>query len=98
MPFAKHDQHKTAFWRGTALWMHIRMPFGAIGASAAFQHMMDAELTLAGLTAVAVSIIEDMLVRSQSGAQHAIIVGLALTMHLRCGLRAHPQKSIFGDG
>lgn len=73
--------------------MYTRMLFGAKNASAVYKGMMDTELTLPGLPAVAVSFIDDLLVHSQSGAQHAIDVGLDVAMLIRCGLRAHPWKT-----
>ncbi|KXZ52120.1 hypothetical protein GPECTOR_10g1143 [Gonium pectorale] len=90
------DQPKTAYWCDNKLMMYTRMPYGLKNASAKFQRVMDYEIGKAGLDHCAVSFVDDVLIFSESPEQHVRDVAAVLDMLHACGLRAHPDKSIFG--
>ncbi|PNW77124.1 hypothetical protein CHLRE_10g423050v5 [Chlamydomonas reinhardtii] len=96
VPLAEEDQLKTAFWCGNRLMMYKRMPYGLKNASAAFQRRVDYELTRAGLDHCAAGFIEDIVIWSKTPEEHAAHVAAVLACLAECGLRAHPDKSIFG--
>ena len=96
IPIAKDDQPKTAYWVGNKLMMYERMPYGLKNASAKFQRVMDYELAKAGLDHCARAYIDDVLIFSSSPEEHLKQVAAVLDMLHSCGLRAHPDKSIFG--
>jgi transposase InsO family protein len=97
IPIHPDDQHKTSFWRLNELWCYRRMPFGLCNATAKFQRVMDTEITRAGLTHCALCFVDDLLVHSASAEEHIQHVQSVLGMLHSCGLRAHPEKSIFGS-
>ncbi len=90
------DQPKTAYWCENQLKMYTRMPYGLKNAPAKFQRVMDYEIAKANLTGCAISFIDDVLIWSNSPEQHIQDVSRVLDMLHSCGLRAHPDKSIFG--
>ena len=92
----KDDYGKTAFWCGNRLLAYTRMPYGLKNASAAFQRRMDHELRRAGLDKVAVAFIDDVLIATETAEEHVEAVARVLDTLAACGLRAHPDKSIFG--
>ena len=96
IPIVEGDQAKTCFWVGNRLMAYRRMPYCLRNASAHFQRVMDTELALAGLDHCAVAFIDDVLIWSGSPEQHEKDVAAVLDMLQACGLRAHPDKSIFG--
>ena len=96
IPIAEEDQGKTAFWCGNRLIAYTRMPYGLKNASAAFQRRMDHELRRAGVDHYAVSFIDDVLIATDTAEEHVIAVAKVLDALSACGLRAHPDKSIFG--
>jgi hypothetical protein len=96
IPIAEADQHKTAFWWGNQTYHFKRMPFGLVNASAKFQRVMDAELQRAGLSHCATAFIDDVLIWSDTAEQHVEDVSRVLDALAAVGLRAHPEKSIFG--
>ncbi|KXZ57062.1 hypothetical protein GPECTOR_5000g1289 [Gonium pectorale] len=89
-------QAKTAYWVDTKLMMYTRMPYGLKNASAKFQRVMDYEIGKAGLTHCAVSFVDDVLIISETPQEHVQHVAAVLDMLHAAGLRAHPDKSIFG--
>ncbi|KXZ41422.1 hypothetical protein GPECTOR_476g406 [Gonium pectorale] len=91
-----HYQPKTAYWMDNKLMMYTRMPYGLKNASAKFQRVMDYELGKANLSHCAVSFIDDVLIFSETPEEHVQHVAAVLDMLHSCGLRAHPDKSIFG--
>lgn len=95
IPIRKADQPKTAFWWGNQLWCYTRMPYGLVSGSAKCQRVMDTELAAAGLTGCALCFVDDLLVYSNSVEEHLQHVAAVLDMLHNCGLRAHPEKSIF---
>lgn len=96
IPIHEEDQGKTAFWCGNRIIAYTRMPYGLKNASAAFQRRMDHELRRAGLDHCAISFIDDVLIATETAEEHVIAVGKVLDALSACGLRAHPDKSIFG--
>ncbi|GIL62381.1 hypothetical protein Vafri_16596, partial [Volvox africanus] len=96
IPIRPEDQPKTAYWVGNKLMMYTRMPYGLKNASAKFQRVMDYELSKAGLDDVSVAFIDDVLIWSETPEQHVKDVERVLDALSACGLRAHPDKSIFG--
>ena len=95
IPIAAEDQPKTAFWWDNQLWMYTRMPYGLVSGSAKCQRVMDTEIAAAGLSNCALCFVDDLLVYSDSADEHIEHVTAVLDMLHRCGLRAHPDKSIF---
>ncbi|PNH01097.1 Retrovirus-related Pol polyprotein from transposon [Tetrabaena socialis] len=93
IPTSEKDQAKTAFWVGNKLVCYNRMPYGLKNASAKFQRVMDYEISKAKLDHCAISFIDDVLIWSDT--QHEKDVATVLDMLHSCGLRAHPDKSIF---
>ena len=96
IPIHPEDQGKTAFWCGNRLIAYTRMPYGLKNASAAFQRRMDYELRKAGLDQWAVAFIDDLLIATDTAEEHVEVVSRVLDVLNACGLRAHPDKSIFG--
>ncbi|PNW79026.1 hypothetical protein CHLRE_09g398141v5 [Chlamydomonas reinhardtii] len=96
IPIHPDDYGKTAFWCGNRLIAYTRMPYGLKNASATFQRRMDYELRAAGLDHLAVAFIDDVLIATETAEEHIEAVGKVLDALAACGLRAHPDKSIFG--
>jgi hypothetical protein len=96
LPVAQESQPKTAFWWRNQLWSFNRLPFGLRNASAFFQRVLDYEIAKAGLGHCAMAFIDDVCIHSPSPEQHVKDVAAVLDMLLSCGLRVHPEKSVFG--
>ncbi|KAJ9527860.1 hypothetical protein QJQ45_005506 [Haematococcus lacustris] len=93
---APADRIKTAFWCGNKLYYFNRMPFGLRNAPAEYQRVMDRCVADAGLIHCCKAYIDDLLVHSTTAEQHLIDVTAALRMLQATGLKAHPDKSVFG--
>ncbi|KAJ9508279.1 hypothetical protein QJQ45_011788 [Haematococcus lacustris] len=93
---APADRIKTAFWCGNKLYQFNRMPFGLRNAPAEYQRVMDRCIADATLTHCCKAYIDDLLIHSTSAEQHLADVAAALRMLEANGLKAHPDKSIFG--
>ena len=96
IPIAEEDQPKTAFWVGNKLYMYCRAAMGLMNSPSAFQRILDTEIAGKGLQDCCVCFIDDLLIYSNSADEHAQHVGQVLDMLSGCGLRAHPEKSVFG--
>jgi transposase InsO family protein len=96
LPIAEEDQPKTAFWWRKQLFMYKRTCFGLKTASQKFQKTIDDELRLAGLTHCASAYIDDVLIYSQTPEEHVQHVAAVLDALSAVGLKAHPDKSVFG--
>lgn len=96
LPVAFESQAKTAFWWRNQLWAFKRMPFGLRNASAWFQRVLDFEIAGAGLGHCAKAFIDDVCIHSPTPEQHIKDVAAVLDMLMSCGLRVHPEKSVFG--
>ena len=96
IPIADEDQEKTTFWWENRTYCYTRMSFGLQNATAHFQRVMDHEILKAGLQGNACCYVDDVLVHSRSHKEHLKHVERTLRMLHDCGLRAHPEKSVFG--
>ncbi|GLI63712.1 hypothetical protein VaNZ11_006741 [Volvox africanus] len=96
IPIRPDDQPKAACWVVNKLIIYTRMPYRLKNASAKFQRIMDYELVKAGLDEVSVAFIDDVLIWSETPEQHVRDVERVLDALHACGLRAHPDKLIFG--
>jgi hypothetical protein len=90
------DRDKTAFWWGNRLFRFKRLPMGLRNATACFQRVLDREIAQAGLSHCVRTFVDDVIVFTQTAEEHIEAVGRMLDMLYSCGLRAHPDKSIFG--
>ena len=95
-PVQERCRPMTAFWWGNKLHMYNRLPFGCKNASAHCQKVMDYEIQKAGLQHCALCFVDDILIYSKTPEQHIKDVEAVLRMLKSCGLRAHPDKSVFG--
>ena len=93
-----HPDHKckTAVWWNDQLWQYTRMPFGLKNASAQFQRTVDHELGRAGLLGFARAYIDDIVIFSNKAEDHFVHLAKVLKCLTDCGLRVHPEKSVFG--
>ena len=95
VPIHPDDQVKTAFYWRNEMWMYNRMPYGLVNGSAKCQRMMDTEIVAAGLSGCCVCFVDDLVVYSDTPEQHLQHLQQVLDMLRSCGLRVHPDKSIF---
>jgi hypothetical protein len=96
IPFTPEIQQVTAFWWGSKLFCYKRMPFGLKNATAAFQRIVDYELGRRELTHCSRAFVDDIIIFSDTIEEHIQHVADVITCLKDCGLRAHPDKSIFG--
>jgi RNase H-like domain found in reverse transcriptase/Reverse transcriptase (RNA-dependent DNA polymerase)/Integrase zinc binding domain/PHD-finger/Integrase core domain len=96
IPIAEEDQPKTAFWVGNKLYMYCRMSMGLTNSPSAFSRILDTEIASNGLQDHCICFIDDLLIYSNSADEHAQHVARVLDMLSGCGLKAHPEKSVFG--
>jgi hypothetical protein len=96
IPIYERDQVKTSFWWNNKLYVYTKCPYGLKCCPAFFQRVMDFEICAAGLQDFALSFIDDLLIHSLTASDHIKHVTAVLDMLHNCGLRAHPEKSIFG--
>ena len=87
---------KTTFWWGNRTYCYTRLCFGLTNATAHFQRVMDYEIAMAHLQDNVCCFVDDILVHSRTHKEHVAHVRQALQMLHGCGLRAHPDKSVFG--
>ena len=97
LPVDPSSQEVTAFWWENELWCYNRVCFGISTSPSYFQRVMDHELHKAGCSAFAVAYIDDILVYSSTPEEHTKHVRQVLDALRNCGLRAHPDKSVFGS-
>ena len=88
------DCHKTAFWGSDCRWEWIVMPFGLKNAPAVFQKVMDSVL---GNVTFARCYIDDVIVASNSIAEHCQHLSWLLETLKASGLKCHPAKCLFGS-
>ncbi len=96
IPIAEEDQEKTTFWWGNRTFCYTRLCFGLTNATAHFQRVMDYEISKASMQDNVCCFVDDILVHSRTHGEHVAHVRSALQMLQGCGLRAHPDKSVFG--
>ena len=96
MHVAEEDQPKTGHWWRGSLWQLTRVPFGAKNSPPYFTRVVEYEISKAGLGHCCKSFVDDLAVHSVSAEEHIRHVSQVLDMLYGCGLRAHPEKSVFG--
>jgi len=96
LPIAEADQPKTTFWWGSRLFMYKRVPYGLRNAPAKFCRVMDIEIAAAGLSHCCRSFYDDLILFDYDGDSHIKNLDAILSLLERVGLRAHPEKSLFG--
>ena len=96
IPIAEEDRYKTSFWWGNQLWQYRRVPYGLVNSPATLQRIMDSEIERCELSDFTACFIDDLLVFSDTEEEHLEHVARVLDMLHEVGLRAHPDKSIFG--
>ena len=96
IPMEESHQHYTAFWWNNEVWQYTRCPYGMKNSPAHFQRVMNQAILRAGLTGCAVCYIDDILIFSDTFEEHLVHIAQVLDMLKDNGLRAHPEKSVFG--
>jgi hypothetical protein len=96
MPIDPGSVSPTGFWWNGKLWQYSRAPFGLKNLPAHFQRVMDYEIGRAGLMGFTCTYIDDILVFSDTAEEHEQHVKKVLESLHAVGLKAHPEKSIFG--
>lgn len=86
----------TAFWWGRRLMQYNRLSFGTKNATAIYQRVMDEVLRESGCADFAMAYVDDLIIFTPDMASHTEAVKKVLDCLHRVGLRAHPEKSIFG--
>ena len=83
-----------AFSAPDGLYQFRNLPFGLFGAPATFQCLMDRVLHLHA--AFAAAYLDDVIIHSNSWAQHVRHVGTVLESLRQAGLMANPKKCTIG--
>jgi hypothetical protein len=86
----------TAFWWGRRLMQYNRLSFGTKNATALYQRVMDEVLREGGCSGFAMAYVDDLLLFTPDMKSHIEAVKKVLDCIHKVGLRAHPEKSIFG--
>jgi hypothetical protein len=86
----------TAFWWGRRLMGYCRLSFGTRNATAIYQRVMDEVLRNGGCSDFANAYVDDLIIYSKDMKAHIEHVKKVLDCLHAAGLRAHPEKSIFG--
>jgi hypothetical protein len=86
----------TAFWWGRRLMQYNRLSFGTKNATAIYQRVMDEVLREGGCSGFAMAYVDDLLLFTPDMQSHIEAVKKVLDCIHKVGLRAHPEKSIFG--
>jgi hypothetical protein len=86
----------TAFWWGRRLMQYNRLSFGTKNATAIYQRVMDEVLREGGCSQFAMAYVDDLIIFSPDMRTHIEHVRKVLDCIHKVGLRAHPEKSIFG--
>jgi hypothetical protein len=86
----------TAFWWGRRLMQYNRLSFGTRNATAIYQRVMDEVLRAGGCSGFAIAYVDDLVIFSPDMKTHTEHVKKVLDCLHKVGLRAHPEKSIFG--
>ena len=85
----------TSFWWNGTLYRFTRAPFGLRQLPAIFCGVMLQQLQKAGLMDCTKCYVDDIVVHSRTAAEHIQHVKAVFDMLLSCGLKAHPEKSLF---
>ena len=94
IPIHPDDQYLTSFWIGHELWCYTRTVYGLASAPSGLQRLLDTHISVAGLSDVAAAFLDDILMWSDTEAEHLVHVAAVLDMLNSIGLRAHPDKCI----
>ena len=94
IPLSPESKEKTAFSAPDGLYQFHTLPFGLFGAPATFQCLMDR--VLSPHAAFAVAYLDDVIIHSNSWAQHVRHVGAVLESLRQAGLMANPKKCAIG--
>ncbi len=94
MRLSPEAKQQMAFWWRGKLYTFNRLPFGHVNATAVFQRAMETELQKAGLSHCSCVFVDDVCIFSDNFADHLQQLRQLLQHFQKCGLRAHPAKSI----
>ena len=70
------------------------MPFGLHNATAHFQRVMDHEICKAGLQKNCATFVDGILIYGKTADEHLKHLKQMLEVLERCGLKAHPDKTV----
>jgi len=94
IPIRQEDRALTAFWWRGKLFEFTRMPFGLHNSPQRWQAIMDMELS--GCSSFARAFVDDILVFSRTPEEHVEHVRKVLETLNAVGIKAHPDKCLFG--
>ena len=94
VPVREGDREKTAFSTPSGPFQFTRMPFGLQGAPATFQRLVDK--LLGGMTQFSSAYIDDIIVYSETSADHLQHLQIVLLCLRKAGLTAKTRKCKFG--
>jgi transposase InsO family protein len=91
-----HVERLGMHWAGRGVHVWKRMPFGVHNAPQRWQQIMDSELARADCSDFAKAFVDDIIIFSKNPAEHIKHVTRVLEALHAVGLKAHPEKSLFG--
>ena len=94
IPLSPKSKEKTAFSTPDGLYQFQTLPFGLFVATATFQRLMDR--VLRPHAAFAAAYLDDVIIHSDSWAQHLRHVAAVLKSLRQAGLTANPKKCTIG--
>lgn len=94
IPLSAQSKEKSAFITPFGHYHFTVMPFGMVNSSATFVRLM--KMVLLGLEEFADSFIDDVIIFSESWADHLAHIFLVLKALRKASLTAKPSKSMFG--
>ena len=95
IPMSPESKEITAFSTPYGLYQFRTLPFGLFGAPATFQRLMDR--VLRPHAAYAAAYLDDVIIHSNSWAEHMQQVGAVLSSLRQAGLTANPKKCVVGQ-
>ena len=90
IPLSPESKEKTAFPTPYGLYQFVTLPFGLFGAPATFQRLMDR--VLRPHAAFAAAYLDDVIIHSDTWAEHVQRVAAVLESLRQAGLTANPRK------
>ncbi|TKS64962.1 Retrovirus-related Pol polyprotein from transposon 412 [Collichthys lucidus] len=94
IPLSSESKEKTAFSTPYGLYQFVTLPFGLFGAPATFQRLMDR--VLRPHSAYAAAYLDDVIIHSNTWAEHVQQVAAVLESLRQAGLTANPKKCAVG--
>ena len=94
IPLSPESKEKTAFSTPYGLYQFVTLPFGLFGAPATFQRLMDR--VLHQHAAYAAAYLDDVIIHSDTWAEHVRQVAAVLGSLRQTGLTANPKKCAVG--